>query len=330
MTLSPPRMEASVVEQQKLGAETECAPASPRDWLVAQVAIRLGRLNRFDLVLRARRQAVSLLAREGFTALAKFPMGIELYLPCWDNGLAGALLARHVFEPMPVSIFQSVVRPGAVVIDGGAHVGFYAILAAKLMQGRGTIIAFEPDPRNFLILQRNIARNEVQSTIRAECTALSDFDGAAEMWIADDISTCGSLVNMDLASHRSIPIQSTCLDSYLSTTEISKIDLLKLDLEGAEPICLRGARRAVKLANFLLFELNAPRLKAQGLVPQDVLREFLVSGCFTEAILFDEIRQRAVRWNSGPELSSLLEAAGFVNVLLSKQKEVVSLDASGA
>jgi len=315
---------------RRLRAETECTVASPRDWFTAQAATRLGRLNRFDLVLRARHQAVSFLAREGFTVLAKFPMGIELYLPCWDNGLPAALLAGHLFEPMPVSIFQSVVRPGAVVIDGGAHVGFYSILAARLMQGRGTVIAFEPDPRNFPILRRNIVLNELQSTIRAECTALSDFDGETEMWISNDVSTCSSLVNVPSASHRSVRVRSTCLDSYLSSAGIDKIDLLKLDLEGAEPICLRGARRAVELANVLLFELNAPRLKAQGLVPQDVLREFLVSGCFTEAILFDEIHQRAVRWNGGPELSSLLEVTGFVNVLLSKQKEVNSWDALSA
>jgi FkbM family methyltransferase len=315
---------------RRLEAETKCAPASHRDWLTAQLATRLGRLNRFDLVLRARRQAVSLLAREGFTVLAEFPMGIELYLPCWDNDLPAALLAGRVFEPMPISIFRTAVRPGGVVIDGGANVGFYAILAAKLMGGRGTVIAFEPDPRNFPILQRNIVLNELQSTVRAECTALSDFDGETEMWISDDVSTCGSLVNMDLASHRSIRVPSTCLDSYLSAAGIGKIDLLKLDLEGAEPICLRGARRAIQLADVLLLELNAPRLRAQGLIPQDVLREFLVSGCFTETILLDETHQRGVKWSSGPELDSLLEATGFVNVLLSKQKEVVSLGASGA
>jgi FkbM family methyltransferase len=256
-------------------------------------------------------------------------MGIELYLPCWDNGLPAALLAGHVFEPMPVSIFQRVARPGAVVVDGGAHVGFYAILAAKLMEGRGTVIAFEPDPRNFPILRQNIARNEVQSTIRAERTALCDFDGEVEMWIADDISTCGSLVSMGLPLHRSIRVQATCLDSYLTSMRLAKIDLLKLDLEGAEPTCLRGARGAVKIANVLLLELNAPRLKAQGLVPKNVLREFLASGGFSEAILFDEARHHAIKWNGGPELDSLLESAGFVNVLLSKQKEVISPEAVG-
>ena len=185
--------------ERNLATETGCTAASARDWVTAQVATRLGRLNRFELVLRARRLTLSLLAREGLTARAQFPMGIELDLPCWDNGLSAALLAGRVLESMPISILRSLIRPGAVVIDGGAHIGLYAIAAAKLMEGNGTLVAFEPDPRNFPILQRNILSNKVQSTIRAECMALSDFDGETEMWISDDVSTCGSLVSMGAA-----------------------------------------------------------------------------------------------------------------------------------
>jgi FkbM family methyltransferase len=307
-----------------LAIETGCAAASVRDWLAAQVATRLGRLNRFELVLHARHLTLSLLARDGLTARARFPMGMELDLPCWDNGLSAALLAGRVLESMPISILQGLIRPGAVVIDGGAHVGLYAIAAAKLMEGKGTVVAFEPDPRNFPILQRNILLNRVQSTIRAECKALSDFDGETEMWISDNVSTCSSLISMGLPLHRSIRIQATCLDSYLSIMQIAKIDLLKLDLEGAEPTCLRGARTAVRLADNLLIELNAPRLKSQGLNPQDVLRDFIVSGCFPEVDLLDEISHRTIRWSGGPELDSLLEATGFVDVLLSRNRNLFS------
>jgi len=292
---------------------------------MAQAATRLGRLNRFDFVRRGRRQALSLMAREGFTVRAQFPLGIGLDLPCWDCNLLAALLAGRVFDPMLVSVLRSVACPGAVVVDGGAHIGIYAITAAKLMEGQGTVIAFEPDPRNFALLQRNINLNGMQSAIQAEQIALSDSDGETEMWVAEDVSTCGSLVSMHLPSHRCIRVRSTCLDSYVSFMRIPRIDLLKLDLEGAEPACLRGARKSVQLANTLVFELNAPRLKAQGLIPHEVAMEFISSGNFSEAFLLDESGGRAIEWDGGRDLELLLEVTGFVNVLLSRDGGPFSL-----
>jgi len=61
-----------------------------------------------------------------------------------------------------------------------------------------------------------------------------------------------------------------------------------------------------------------------------VLREFITLGCFTRVVLLDETGDRAIKWSEGPKLDSLLETTGFVNVLLSREEEVLAVDAMSA
>lgn len=303
-----------------LEPKIRCAPASPRDWVTAHMAVRLGRLNRFDAIRCARRHAVSLVARRGLAAQAAFSSGISLFLPCWDADIQASVLAGRVFEPILTSLFRAILQSGEVVVDGGAHVGFYAVTAAKVM-GRGTVIAFEPEPRNFALLRHNIRLNGMHSVIRAEPVALSGFDGETDMWVADDVSTSGSLVETRSRSYSCIRVRCACLDSYLECRQIRRVDLLKLDLEGAEPACLKGARKTLQITKSLVFELNASRLKAQGVAPRDVVKAFVACGDFREIFLLDETRNRAIEWAGGPDLESLLENTGFVNVFLSRKRE---------
>jgi hypothetical protein len=156
-------------------------------------------------------------------------------------------------------------------------------------------------------------------TIQTEQTVLSDSDGEAEMWVTEDISACGSLGSMQLPSDRCIRARSAWLDSYFSSMQIRRIDLHKPDLEGSEPACLRGARKSVQSVNTLIFEINAPRLKAQGFIPREAM-EFISSGSFSEAFLIDESGRRVIKRDGGHDLELLLDVTGFVNALLSRDE----------
>src|SRR5258708_4586206 len=69
------------------------------------------------------------------------------------------LATREIYEPMETRLFKKEIKPGQTVLDIGANIGYYTLIAAKLVGPSGKVYAFEPDPTNFKILKKNVERN---------------------------------------------------------------------------------------------------------------------------------------------------------------------------
>lgn len=150
-------------------------------------------------------------------------------------------------------LFVRTLKPGMTVIDGGAHVGLYSVLGARGVGPGGRVLAFEPDPYNFRALEANtggLANVTLSRSALAERRREAAFHRSS--------GTIGSSL---LARDTSIGVETvavTSIDDELEGREVASL-LVKLNVEGAEPLVLEGARRTLdRVADATLFVEAAP------------------------------------------------------------------------
>ncbi len=203
---------------------------------------------------------------------------------------------RH--EVDTVRLVRRIVQPGMVVLDVGAHVGYYARHFAGLVGSGGRVFAFEPHPRTFGVLSQNVSRF---TCVEAVQVAVSDKEGTAELYDYLMMSASGSLhydesilqmqksqlSESDIAPRittdfpvEKYTVRTVPLDRFLSARGVEQVDVVKMDIEGAEMSALRGMRetiaRSPRLA--LIMEYNPQALKASYQRPQQALDEVMALG----------------------------------------------------
>lgn len=134
------------------------------------------------------------------------------------------------------------------IIDVGAHIGIYTLKAAKNVGKRGRVIAIEPENRNFELLVKNVKINRYKNVIPVKL-ALSNFEGKARLYIKS-LTLSHSLqkdveIHKECASARKIiditEVTVMSMSNLMNELGILKIDLLKIDAEGAEFEVLKGS-----------------------------------------------------------------------------------------
>jgi FkbM family methyltransferase len=142
--------------------------------------------------------------------------------------------------------FVKAVSPGAVVYDVGANVGFYTLLASKLVGSEGHVIAFEPVPRNLRYLRDHLTLNQCTNVTVIEVAVLEK----ESMVFIDD--SLGSSMNRVSDSGR-LEVSSVSLDELFLSGRIPKADVIKMDIEGSEYRALCGARRLLAECHPIIF-----------------------------------------------------------------------------
>jgi len=146
----------------------------------------------------------------------------------------GCWLGSYEYEKQV--FFQKTIRPGSVVFDIGAHVGFHTLLASTLVGPQGKVVAFEPMPENINYLKRHLQLNQIKNVSVMEA-AVSDHDGTTRF----EMHACR--FQGRLASQGGLSVRVVSLDHLIATREIPSPDYLKIDVEGAEFGVLRGAKQ---------------------------------------------------------------------------------------
>jgi FkbM family methyltransferase len=165
--------------------------------------------------------------------------------------------ARAYDRDPSVKLSRALTSPGDVLFDVGANIGLWAMGAALRAGPSGRVEAFEPVPSTFARLSANVTLNEL-STIRCHSRALSDHEGQTTFYAATDgnsgRSSLGRMPGVDLP----IDVTLTTLDRFCEQEGITKIDFMKVDVEGAELQVFRGAERilSAKTAPPVLFEIG--------------------------------------------------------------------------
>jgi FkbM family methyltransferase len=173
-----------------------------------------------------------------------------------------AHLARG-YEEYLGEVFAEATAPGTTVVDGGAHMGFHTVTAAKQVGPTGRVLAFEPDPYNYAALVLNVRRNGC-GNVTTRRAALAEGPGVAVLHQSlGTVSTSLAERDARFGPFREVETDLTSLDHELAG--ITGPLAIKLDLEGAEPRALAGMKTlAGRPAVVCIVEINPDALASAG------------------------------------------------------------------
>jgi FkbM family methyltransferase len=146
------------------------------------------------------------------------------------------------YEPHKVAAVQRLLAAGGTFVDVGANKGDFSLIAARTAGPEGRVIAFEPVPENANWARKSVELNGYPNVELLE-VALSDSEGEAEMHLGKR-SGWHSLVSRPVKQDK-IAVRTRTLDAVLAERGSPAVDMLKIDVEGAELAVLRGARQTL-------------------------------------------------------------------------------------
>lgn len=152
------------------------------------------------------------------------------------------------------------IKPGDVVVDLGGHIGSFTLQASKLVGDSGRVIVCEPGPDNLAVLRENLARNGCRNVALLAC-AVADKPGTMDLYVpaTDDPAQnpiANSLYKSEGRKAVSVPVRT--LDEIVASERLTRIDLLKIDIEGAEGLVLAAAGKALAITRRLVMEVHLP------------------------------------------------------------------------
>jgi len=173
-----------------------------------------------------------------------------LFLNQQDPVVSGAL-ALDVYEKYESKLFRETVAEGMTVVDIGANIGYYVVISGKRVGKNGKVVAYEPEDVNFSFLEKNVKRNDFRNVLcRKE--AISSEKGEMDFFLSEGNKGMHSLVN-EKGTKEKITVSVNTLDSSLSDLGIKKVDIIKMDIEGAEPLALLGMKETLSRERPILF-----------------------------------------------------------------------------
>jgi len=173
-------------------------------------------------------------------------------------------LSAGEWEPTETAFVKSIVRSGDLVVDAGANLGWYSVLASRLVAPGGIVLAFEPDPTNAGLLALNATRNNATENLRLfvcalyECDTTVAFELSVENFGDHRIRVEGAR-GLDLYgenSRRTLSVPARSLDNVLSDEKLGgrPIRLMKVDTQGSEVAIFRGGLGALQRTEYLVSE----------------------------------------------------------------------------
>jgi FkbM family methyltransferase len=145
------------------------------------------------------------------------------------------------YEPDVREALRYLLRPGHTFIDCGANIGYFSVMALGLVGPTGRVVAVEANPVTFELLRRNIELNGRGTPVHC---AVTSHDGDVEIFVSDmgDVYSSlkvGGLVTGDTVHSHKVPGKT--LDAVVATQKLDRVDVVKIDIEGAEMDALRSA-----------------------------------------------------------------------------------------
>lgn len=178
----------------------------------------------------------------------------------------------ETFEPYTTELFKRAIKPGATVLDIGAQFGYYSLLAAKLTGPDGMVFSFEPVPRNFEVLIKNIEMNNYNDIICPIQKAVGNKRELVTIFLYEHSDSHGMFRHPTAAVDKTISVECITVDEFL---EGRPVDVIKIDIEGNEPFALEGMEKTIsKNKNLILFTELAPIfLRKAGVEPRDYISQ---------------------------------------------------------
>ena len=181
--------------------------------------------------------------------------GSKMFLNLKDPAMRAYALG--IYEYWKTLFFMDFIKPGMTVIDIGANKGYFSLLAAKILNGKGRILSFEPEPGNCFWIRKNIEANDYK-IIKLFQIALSDKEGKADLFLGktEGAHSLNKSWQSLRSEKRAITVETRKLDSILKEENINEVDFIKIDVEGAELEVLIGSQDYLKNKKNLVITMD--------------------------------------------------------------------------
>lgn len=191
---------------------------------------------------------------------------VQMALPARWRGVGKLIFTfGESYEPELIYL-EKLLDRGKVFIDVGANLGIYALVASKIVGDTGQVVAFEPSTQSFPVLQENIRRNKLPN-VSAFPLAASQKRGTAKLFRGPN-PAFNSLGKDPSWKEETEDVVTDSLDSFLSRAGINRVDLIKIDVQGAEELVLRGAMNILTSSHpAVIFEIYPEGTAPLGLPP---------------------------------------------------------------
>jgi len=213
-----------------------------------------------------------------------------------DTAIGKAIIETRRYEPHVARVLDERLRAGGAFVDVGCNVGYFSLYAARVVGAEGRVTAFDPNPANCELLTASAALNSMDN-IEVVHAAVTDRPGRVGY---EDIDGNGRIVDLDRVRGGAgrVEVEAVTLDRALA--EHARIDLVKIDTEGAELLVLRGAEAVLaRHAPDLVVEFSPTALGQVSGADARALPEFLHARGYRMAIVGED--GRAARPADGPD-----------------------------
>lgn len=202
------------------------------------------------------RSAEAIRAKPTIVELQGFKMCVQM-----RDWQVGSVIANHkIWEPYVTQEIQKNLKSGQTFLDLGANIGYFTLLGASLVGPTGKVIAFEPNPDNCDLIRQSVELNQFQNII-LHCNAVGDRE--AEFFLDWDYDTAhsNSLVKEVPTTSKRVATRTVVLDKILKND--SRIDVMKIDIEGWEGLALRGMTQMLNRDHPIIFTEFFPGMIAR-------------------------------------------------------------------
>jgi len=151
--------------------------------------------------------------------------------------------ASESYEQETICLIQDLLRSDMTFVDLGAYIGLYSLLAANSVGQKGKVYAFEPEPSNCTLLQKNVSANGYEEIITTINQAVSNQEGSFTLYIGEMEKSQSSLYSSRWIGKQSLAVEVTTLDNFFAKKGWPPVHLIKMDIEGAEKPALEGMQQ---------------------------------------------------------------------------------------
>jgi FkbM family methyltransferase len=185
---------------------------------------------------------------------------LKLYVSPNDMAVGHAIHTQGSYEAHVAAAIKETLEPGMVFVDVGANIGYFSLLAAQLVGARGKVLAFEPNQRNCTLLHMSVALNNL-ANVEIYPYAVAERDASV---VFDTLTGSNGIVGttlevdesqLDTLAHKTL-VRSVRLDGILAN--LRRLDVIKMDIEGAEYRALVGAQQLVEKHRPIIFAEYSP------------------------------------------------------------------------
>jgi FkbM family methyltransferase len=199
--------------------------------------------------------------------ITKFDQNIQIKLNL-DDWIQKQIFyfGRYEIEKKETLFWQKMIKHNGIILDIGANIGYYSLMAAVRIGSSGKIFSFEPVTNTYRKLLFNISLNGFKN-IYPQKVAVSNSMGEIELFVADEKNTGSSSIALHVSfSGVKERVNTITIDNFLNEkNEISEVDLVKIDVEGCEPMVIEGMKETMKrFRPIILIEILDERLKTIG------------------------------------------------------------------